>query len=312
LGFPPGSDWNYSNTGYVLLGIIIHRVTGMHYGDFLQKRIFQPLGMISTRVISEANLIPHRAAGYELVEGELKNQAWVSPSLNTTADGSLYFSVLDVVKWDAALYTDHPLSARIREQMWTPGKFGNGATTSLKLLKLGGASYGCGWFLDSVAGHRVVQHSGSWQGFRTFITSYVDEGLTVILLCNQSEAEPGAIAHGVARRRLSTLKEPAIVDPDPQFSALISDVIRAAAGGGLNPEWFTEEARQERLPRWNKNFSRQLKNAGGLDRLELLEVNQKDEVSRVVYRTTFARATLRLTVILDAARKISELKLATE
>ncbi len=312
LNFTPGSDWNYSNTGYVLLGIIMHRVTGMPWGDFLQQRIFQPLGMISTRVISEANLIPHRAAGYELIGGELKNQAWVSPSLNTTADGSLYFSVLDVAKWDAALYTDHPLPARMREQMWTPAKFGNGATTSLKLLLKGGASYGYGWFLDSVAGHRVVQHSGSWQGFRTFITRYVDDGLTVVVLCNVLEANPAAIAHGVARRSLAALKGHAIVDPDPQFSALISDVIRAAAGGSLNPEWFTEEARQEPVPGWNKNFSRQLKNAGGLHRLELLEVNKRDEVSRVIYRATFARETLRLTVILDAARRISELKLATE
>lgn len=152
----------------------MHRVTGRFYGDFLQERIFKPLRMTSTRVINETNIIPHRAAGYELIGGEVKNQAWVSPSLNTTADGALYFTVLDVAKWDAALYTDTPLSARIREQMWTPAKFGNGATTS---LKMSGASHGCGWFLDTVAGHRVVEHRGTWQGFRTFITRYMDDGL---------------------------------------------------------------------------------------------------------------------------------------
>ena len=152
----------------------MHRVTGRFYGDFLQERIFKPLRMTSTSVINETNIIPHRAAGYELIGGEVKNQAWVSPSLNTTADGALYFTVLDVAKWDAALYTDTPLSARIREQMWTPAKFGNGATTS---LKMSGASHGCGWFLDTVAGHRVVEHRGTWQGFRTFITRYMDDGL---------------------------------------------------------------------------------------------------------------------------------------
>src|SRR5438128_8523018 len=92
LEFASGSDWNYSNTGYVPLGIIMHRVTGKFYGDFLRERIFKPLEMTSTRVINETNIIPHRASGYVLVEGEVKNQVWVSPSLNTLADGSLYFT----------------------------------------------------------------------------------------------------------------------------------------------------------------------------------------------------------------------------
>jgi CubicO group peptidase (beta-lactamase class C family) len=73
MDFAPGEKWNYSNTGYVLLGVIIHRVTGKFYGDFLQERIFHPLGMTSTRIISEADIVPHRSSGYRLVKGELKN-----------------------------------------------------------------------------------------------------------------------------------------------------------------------------------------------------------------------------------------------
>ena len=79
---------------YVTLGILIHKVTGKFYGDFLAESIFKPLGMTSTRVISEADIVPNRAAGYRLVNNELKNQEWVSPSTNSTADGSLYFTVL--------------------------------------------------------------------------------------------------------------------------------------------------------------------------------------------------------------------------
>ena len=79
LAYRPGTNWAYSNFGYVTLGILIHRVTGEFYGDFLQQRIFQPLGMGSTRIISEADIVPNRAAGYRLVKGELKNQEWVSP-----------------------------------------------------------------------------------------------------------------------------------------------------------------------------------------------------------------------------------------
>jgi CubicO group peptidase (beta-lactamase class C family) len=110
LAFTPGTKWSYSNLGYFTLGILIHQVTGKFYGDFLQERIFQPLGMTTTRIISEADIIPNRSAGYRLVKGELKNQEWVSPTLNTTADGALYFSILDLAKWDAA-----PLYGEIAE-----------------------------------------------------------------------------------------------------------------------------------------------------------------------------------------------------
>lgn len=309
LDFPPGSDWKYSNTGYVLLGIIVHRVTGQFYGDFLQERIFRPLGMTSTRVINETNIIPHRAAGYELIGGQIKNQTWVSPSLNTTADGSLYFTVLDVAKWDAALYTHTPLSARIREQMWTPAKFGNGATTSLRLEA---GSYGCGWGLDTVAGHRIVRHSGQWQGFETFIIRYLDDGLTVIVLCNLSPANPSYIANGVARRCLAGLKGQSIADPDPSFSTHVAEVMRSIATGGLDPECFTEEARKERVKGWSTGFSRRLQNAGGLVRLELLEIKAQDGVSRRIYRAKFQHESLLLTLVSNEAKKISALKLATE
>src|SRR6185503_2626428 len=120
LAFQPGEKWSYSNLGYVTLGILIRKVTGKFYGDFLQERIFQPLGMKTARVISEADIVPNRAAGYRLVNGVLKNQEWVSPSTNTTADGSLYFSILDLAKWDAALYTNRPLKQTTLKQVWSP------------------------------------------------------------------------------------------------------------------------------------------------------------------------------------------------
>jgi CubicO group peptidase (beta-lactamase class C family) len=100
LDFLPGTKWSYSNLGYATLGLLIHRVTGKFYGDVLEERIFQPLGMQTTRIISEADIIPNRASGYRLLKGELKNQEWVAPTLNTTADGSLYFSILDLAKWE--------------------------------------------------------------------------------------------------------------------------------------------------------------------------------------------------------------------
>ena len=190
LAFPPGTKWSYSNLGYLTLGILIHRVTGMFYGDMLQARIFRPLGMQTTRIISEADIIPNRSAGYRLVKGELKNQEWVSPVLNTTADGSLYFSILDLAKWDAALYTEKLLKRSSLDQMWTVVKLNSGQANS--------GNYGFGWEITGSRGHRLIDHDGAWQGFKTQISRYVDDKLTVVVLANLAEADPGKIAEHVA------------------------------------------------------------------------------------------------------------------
>lgn len=188
LAFAPGEKWSYSNLGYVVLGILIRKVTGKFYGDFLQQRIFRPLGMSRTRVISEVDIVPNRAAGYAFVNGELKNQSWVSPSLNTTADGALYFTVLDLAQWDAALYTEKLVRKSTLAEIWTPVKLNNGKTHP----------YGFGWAINQNAGHRIVEHGGAWQGFKSYIARYIDDRLTVVVLANLAQANPGRIAHRVA------------------------------------------------------------------------------------------------------------------
>jgi CubicO group peptidase (beta-lactamase class C family) len=195
LAYPPGTKWSYSNLGYATLGILIHRVTGKFYGDFLQERIFKPLEMSTTRIISEADIIPNRAAGYRLVKGELKNQEWVAPMINTTADGSLYFSITDLAKWDAALYTENLLKRSSLDQMWTVAKLKNGQPNS--------GHYGYGWSIETKNGHKVIGHGGSWQGFKTHISRYVDDKLTVVVLINQADAEPGPITDRVAEMYLA-------------------------------------------------------------------------------------------------------------
>jgi len=190
LAYSPGTKWEYSNLGFLTLGILIHRVSGEFYGDFLQQRIFHPLEMQTTRIISEADIVPNRAAGYRLVKGELKNQEWVAPMVNTTADGSLYFSILDLAKWDAALYTEKLLKRSSLDQMWTPAKLNNGQPNK--------DGYGFGWFIEEKHGHHVIGHDGAWQGFKSAIARYVNDQLTVVVLANLEQAKPGAIAEHVA------------------------------------------------------------------------------------------------------------------
>jgi CubicO group peptidase (beta-lactamase class C family) len=143
----PGDKWDYRNTNYVLLGILIHKITGKPYYEFLDERIFKPLGMTYTRPISERDIIPNRAAGYEIENGELKNQEWVSPTFNSTADGTLYFNVLDLAKWDGALYGNELLKQSSLDGIWTIYPLNDG--------KPNPAGYGFGWIIGKQKGSQT-------------------------------------------------------------------------------------------------------------------------------------------------------------
>ncbi|HEV2341833.1 MAG TPA: serine hydrolase domain-containing protein [Candidatus Acidoferrales bacterium] len=307
LDFAPGTDWSYSNTGFVLLGILIHKVSGEFYGDFLQEHIFKPLGMRTTRIISESDIIPNRAAGYDLVKGEWKNQDWVSPSLNTTADGSLYFTVLDLAKWDAALYTEKLLKRADLEQMWTIAKLNDGKPNK--------GNYGFGWFINKMNGHTLVEHGGAWQGFTTTICRYVDDKLTVVVLTNLDSAhsDPDRIAHGVAGIYVPALAPPPpakpIPDTEPQVTALLRKVVEQMAAGKLDLSEFTAEQQKKWPPEAQKGAQDFFADEGPLEKLELLSRKEEKGEREYRYRAHFAYSpnAITLTLRLAADGKISRL-----
>jgi CubicO group peptidase (beta-lactamase class C family) len=131
--------------------------------------------MSTARVVNEPDIIPNRAAGYEMTEEGIKNQTWVAPMTNTTADGALYLSLLDYAKWDAALYGTKLLKKSTLEQMWTPTPLNDGRRTAL---------YGFGWFVNKVGDKRLIDHGGAWQGFTAYIGRHVDQRVTVVVLAN--------------------------------------------------------------------------------------------------------------------------------
>jgi CubicO group peptidase (beta-lactamase class C family) len=195
LGFVPGEKWQYSNTGYLLLGFIIGKASGMFYGDVLAERVFKPLGMTTTTIISEADIVPNRAAGYTLLKGELKNHSWVAPSLNTSADGSLYLSVRDLVAWDAGVRARRILKPASWAAVFEPGRLNDGKAHD----------YGFGWVVGIRGGQPVSQHGGAWQGFKTHYARFDRGALSVIVLANLAQADPAKIVDGIA-----ALLEPAL------------------------------------------------------------------------------------------------------
>lgn len=175
LEFKPGTRWSYSNTGYELLGFLIHRVTGTYYGEFLREHFFAPFGMTTARVISFADIIPNRASGYEVVDGQWKNlRLWQSESTLSTAEGSLLMSVLDLAKWDAALNSDRVVKRSSLEAMWTPVPLDDGSAYP----------GGMAWFIANAHGHRIVFHTGGGFGFYAVISRYLDDRLTIIVMTN--------------------------------------------------------------------------------------------------------------------------------
>ena len=221
LAFAPGAKWSYSNLGYVTLGVLIHKVSGEFYGDFLARRVFKPVGMTTTQIISESDIVPNRAAGYVLKDGVLKNQSWVSPSLNTTADGSLYVTINDLAKWDQSLDARTLVSGAMYERIWTPVKLTDGTD----------AQYGFGWSLRTLASkERVVEHGGAWQGFASYIGRYAGltpkDRITVAVLANRAGADVSYIAHVVAgmyRPELAPAKHTALRLPASDLAAYAGD-----------------------------------------------------------------------------------------
>lgn len=185
LDSPAGTKWQYSNVGYYILAEMITRISGQPWRDFIAERIFGPLGMNRTRTADLIEIVPERASGYTLTDKGWENGAvWIA----LRPPGAFLSTATDMAKWDAALYSARILSAATREQMWTPIKLKDGST----------ASYGFGWFIDEVNGHRRVYHYGSQPGFKTMFVRYLDEKLTVIILTNLSSGDAPRIAQAVA------------------------------------------------------------------------------------------------------------------
>ena len=190
LNFPPGGRWKYSNSGYILAGIVVTRVTQMFYGDFLIQNVFRPLGMRTARVISDADIVLHRAAGYVRTPAGIRNQDFASAALNATADGSLYLSLDDWAAWIAAMDRGALLSAASWSALWDRGRTRDGRLTE----------HGLCWDHVQLHGHEVIEFDGSWQGFRSSIERDPRSGLTIVLLANLAEAEPVPLSRAILER----------------------------------------------------------------------------------------------------------------
>jgi len=195
--FAPGSHWEYSNSGYAVLAMIVEKVSGRTFGQFLQERIFTPLKMTNTLAYEKGkNEVPHRAYGHTRNNDK---DAWQetdqSPTSAVLGDGGIYSSLDDLAKWDGALRQHTLLSVAAMQPALTPVQL---TGVPAKLPDGPAVRYGFGWFLDPFHGHKRTWHDGETIGFRTTIQRFPDDDLTIIVLANRTDVNPEELALKVA------------------------------------------------------------------------------------------------------------------
>jgi CubicO group peptidase (beta-lactamase class C family) len=200
--FPPGTQWSYSNSGYVLLGLIVAKVSGKSFPEFLRDRIFAPLHLRNTLAyVKGKGEIANRAYGHSRQDSGWK-QTDQSPTSATLGDGGIYSSLEDLAKWDQALANHTLLSESEMQPALTPAELTSGAQpvwpANSDRPQGTPVSYGFGWFLDPYRNHQRMWHYGDTMGFHTYIVRLPPEELSIIVLCNRTDLDPEALALKVA------------------------------------------------------------------------------------------------------------------
>ncbi len=189
LNFAPGSAYHYSNSAYVLLGLIVQHVSGIPFPKFLHDRIFAPLHMDSTvAYVKGTSTVPQRAYGYTADSSGHFTRTDQSSTSATLGDGGIYTSVTDMAKWSDALDHATLVDSATMHRAWSP--------TMLTTGKESG--YGYGWFVATVNGELQLRHHGESTGFTNAILKYPARKLTIIVLTNRTGGDPWDTADRIA------------------------------------------------------------------------------------------------------------------
>jgi CubicO group peptidase (beta-lactamase class C family) len=297
LEFAPGETWAYSNSGYLLLGNVIERVSGKSYWEFLRERIFTPLGMTATRSSDPGTVIPKRATGYGWSDGRFENRRALHE--NAYAAGAIGSTIRDMARWEAALHRGALLSTRSWDATWTPLTVSRGATPPF--------SYGFGWMVDHEHGKRAMFHSGGTPGFSSAFRRYPDEGLAVIVLANHSDRIldhlPVEIA-GIVSPPLA--REQPTSDPDPPRTERLTAALRGMLSGKPDPKRFTPAMQLFLQTSTGRGLSEWVASHGDPKALTYSQTEPAGENSTLRYRALIGQAHLWFSFTVTRDDKIAQ------
>ena len=207
LAFDPGTQFDYSNTGYYLLGMVIENVSGKDYCAYLQDEFFGPLGLTHTRCDSNTEIIKGRAQGYAVAGEKLVNDRGLATG-TTFAAGGLLASAHNLVVWADALATGKVVSPASYKLMSTPFTLAGGGTID----------YGFGFFIDSLDGHARLQHGGEIFGFNSMLARFPDESVTIAVISNSRSVSSTRVANLLSREALGICEAAAPVAARPRWA----------------------------------------------------------------------------------------------
>jgi CubicO group peptidase (beta-lactamase class C family) len=206
MQFAPGKRWAYNNSGYYLLGAIIEKVSGQTYEQFIQQNIFGPLGMKHSLYDNPVRVIPRRASGYAKGPDGYTNAAYISMT-QPYAAGALASTVDDLTLWDAALYKEQLLRKETLQRAFVPYRLADGTSTD----------YGYGWGISEYQGHRLIEHGGGIDGFRSYGIRMPDDRIFVAALSNNEGRSPELLAFKIATLVIGQpYREPTPVEVSPE------------------------------------------------------------------------------------------------
>ncbi len=227
LRFPPGEGFTYGN-GPFELGLVIEKVSGEPYAEFMKEKIFDPLGMNSTSIYDNRKIIFHRAAGYVWNDSVQTNGNDISPAAEARGDVGVLTSVPDMIKWDLALRTDKLLNEESRRAMFSPAKLNDGTFVA----------YGFGWFIYPMSGTIHYEHSGGFRtGFNSDVLRLPEKDIDIIVLANQWKAGAGSMAFTLASLYDSSIFFLSSKKPKPDPNALRTRELKSIMQKLANKEW---------------------------------------------------------------------------
>lgn len=253
LNCKPGEKFSYSNSGYILLGYIIEKVSGKTYELFLAENIFHPLKMMDTGYDYSSSILKHRAAGYYFEGDTLVNAPYLDLS-RAHAAGALYSTIKDLFRWDQALYTEKLVSKNSLDAMFTPFK----------------ENHGYGWYISTQFNHRVIRHSGGIEGFASHIARYPDDKVSIIVLSNLSVAPAFKISRDLAAivfgEKYDVPKEGQVIKVDPpiyeayvgQYEMAPNNIVTITKEGDRLMMQFSGRPKVELFPESETEFFRKV------------------------------------------------------
>jgi D-alanyl-D-alanine carboxypeptidase len=270
LDFPPGEAWSYSNTGFLLAGMVIEKVSSQSYSDFLRDRIFTPLGMSQTQAKLEA--APNLASGYVGTDRLTLVDVTKDPVAPVVyAAGNIVSTARDMAKWVQALNQGKLLNTKSYQQLWTAATLKNGRSVD----------YGLGWFLRQLNGHPYIEHGGNVAGYAAGLARYPNDQLDIIVLTNNFSASGQMIIGEIASiyaPALSLSRLSPKPDPDPKFTQEFLSLLR----GKKHSLTIAPELQLSLKTKRGQFLQDYLKSLRKVEKLEFLQQESKDS-DRVYY-----------------------------